>query len=189
MPRRAVFLDRDGVINNHGDYVNTVEDLHLIDGSAAAIRKLNDAGLPVYVITNQGGIAFGYLTEAALETIHVNMLERLAEAGAHVDGIYSCPYHPKGTVPPFDRESSCRKPGIGMFELARDEHDLDLSTSYYVGDMTSDMLAGQRAGCRTILVATGFGGKDGEYEARPVLRAADLAEAVDIILAELDIVA
>jgi D-glycero-D-manno-heptose 1,7-bisphosphate phosphatase len=188
MPRRAVFLDRDGVINNHGDYVNSVAEFELIDGSAAAIRRLNEAGLPVYVITNQGGIAFGYLTEEELAEIHDLMHTLLAAEGAHVDGVYWCPYHPRGTVPPYNRESPDRKPGSGMFARAAADHDLDLAASYYVGDMTGDMLAGQRAGCRTILVATGFGGQDGDYEAEPELRAADLADAVDIILDERDLV-
>jgi len=185
MPRPAVFLDRDGVINNHGDYVNSAADMRLIDGVAPAIRRLNDAGLPVIVATNQGGIAFGYITEDDLHEIHDRMHRLLAAEGAHVDAIYSCPYHPRGKVSPYDRESPLRKPSPGMLEAGRDEHDIDLAASYFVGDMTGDVLAGKRAGCRTVLVATGFGGTDKEYDVSPDLRAADLAEAVEIILREM----
>ncbi|UCF10258.1 MAG: HAD-IIIA family hydrolase [Candidatus Bipolaricaulota bacterium] len=184
MARRAVFLDRDGVINNHGDYINHPDDMLLIDGSAAAIRRLNEAGLPVVVITNQGGIAMGFITEEDLKRIHRRMDDLLAAEDAHVDAIYYCPFHPKGTVPAYRKVSPLRKPGMGMIELARDEHDIDLAASYFVGDMTGDILAGQRAGCRTVLVATGFGGSDGEHEAEPDLRADDLPEAVGLILKE-----
>jgi D-glycero-D-manno-heptose 1,7-bisphosphate phosphatase len=185
--RKAVLLDRDGVINNHGDYVNHPDDMLLIDGAGAAIRRLNEAGLPVLVITNQGGIAMGYISERDLERIHARMIALLDAEGAHVDAIYFCPFHPRATVPAYRRDSDLRKPGIGMIEKARDDHDLDLSASYFVGDMTGDMLAGRRAGCRTVLVSTGFGGRDGEHDVEPDLRVADLAEAVDVILREMRI--
>ena len=178
----AVLLDRDGVISEQTAFVNRPEDLVLIDGAADAIARLNRAGLPVAVITNQGGIAMGYLTEQDLAEIHERMEQLLAEAGAHVDGIYYCPHHSRAPASTYSVDCSCRKPSIGMLERARNELGIDLRKSVLVGDATTDILAGQRAGCSTILVQTGFGGQDGKAEATPDYVVADLAAAVDLIL-------
>ncbi len=180
----AVFLDRDGVISEQTAFVNRPEELVLVDGAAEAIARLNHAGLPVVVITNQGGIAMGYLTEDDLGAIHERMRALLAEGGAHVDGIYYCPHHAQATVPAYSVDCSCRKPSIGMLEQARDDLGIDLNKSVLVGDATTDVLAGSRAGCSTILVKTGFGGKNGKAEATPDAVVADLPAAVDLILAE-----
>ena len=180
----AVFLDRDGVISKQTAFVNRPEELVLVDGAAEAIARLNRACLPVVVITNQGGIAMGYLTEADLGAIHERMRQLLAEGGAHVDGIYYCPHHTQATVPVYSVDCSCRKPGIGMLEQARDELGIDLRKSVLVGDATTDVLAGVRAGCSTILVETGFGGKNGKAQATPDAVAADLPAALDLILGE-----
>ncbi len=192
MNKQAVFLDRDGVIVEQDGYLNRAEDLRLIPGAAAAIARLNAAKVPVIVVTNQGGVAMGHLTIADLEEIHIRMRRELAAHNAHLDAIYYCPHHPEAvastfasaTASEFLRTCPCRKPGIGMLERARDEHGIDLTRSYLVGDATGDILAGRRAGCRTVLVATGFGGKDGLYAVEPDLSAADLSEAVDMIIAE-----
>jgi D-glycero-D-manno-heptose 1,7-bisphosphate phosphatase len=180
----AVFLDRDGVISEQTAFVNRPEELVLVDGAAAAIARLNRAGLPVVVITNQGGIAMGYLTEDDLGAIHARLEELLAEGGAHVDGIYYCPHHAEATVPAYRIDCPCRKPGTGMLEKARDELGIDLSRAVLVGDATTDVLAGHRAGCFTILVETGFGGKNGKADATPDAIVADLPAAVDLILGE-----
>jgi D-glycero-D-manno-heptose 1,7-bisphosphate phosphatase len=184
-PGGAVFLDRDGVISEQTAFVNRPEDLVLINGAAEAIARLNHAGLPVAVITNQGGIAMGYLTEGDLTEIHERMERLLAEVGAHVDGIYYCPHHAQATVPAYSVDCSCRKPNIGMLEQARDDLGIDLRKSVLVGDATTDILAGIRAGCSTILVETGFGGENGKAEATPDAVVADLPAAVDLILSEL----
>jgi len=181
----AVLLDRDGVISEQTAFVNQPEDFVLIEGAAEAIARLNRAEIPVAVITNQGGIAMGYLTEEELGKIHERMRQLLAEGGAHVDGIYYCPHHPEATVPAYSGDCSCRKPNIGMLEKARDELEIDLRKSVLVGDATTDVLAGIRAGCSTILVETGFGGKNGKAEAAPDAVVADLPAAVDLILNEL----
>jgi D,D-heptose 1,7-bisphosphate phosphatase len=180
----AVFLDRDGVISEQTAFVNRPEELVLIDGAAEAIARLNRARLPVVVITNQGGIAMGYLTEDDLGAIHERLKQLLVKDGAHVDGIYYCPHHTQATVPAYSVDCSCRKPNIGMLEKARDELGIDLRKSVLVGDATTDVLAGIRAGCSTILVETGFGGKNGKAEATPDAVAADLPAAVDLILGE-----
>jgi len=177
----AVFLDRDGVINENA-YVNRPEDLVLIPGSAEAIARLNRAGIRVFVVTNQGGVAMGHLTEETLAEIHKHLHELLAEQGAHLDGIDYCPHMSSARVAEYRLDCPARKPGTGMLERARDAHGIDLSESVLVGDATTDLLAGETAGCRTILVRTGFGGKDGKAEVRPTVEAADLAAAVDMIL-------
>jgi D-glycero-D-manno-heptose 1,7-bisphosphate phosphatase len=184
MNKRAVFLDRDGVIVEQEEYLNRAEDLVLIPGAGEAIARLKAASIPVIVVTNQAGVAKGHLTLLDLKEIHARLRHELSACGARLDAIYYCPHHPEATVLEFLRDCPCRKPGVGMFEKARDEHDIDLEASYLVGDATGDILAGARARCRTILVATGFGGSDGRYEVEPDLRVADLSEAVERILAE-----
>jgi len=180
----CVFLDRDGVIVRQVDHLNRAEDLELIPGAGEAIARLNAAGIPVVVVTNQAGVAKGYLTIADLEEIHARLREELEERGARLDAIYYCPHHPQATVTEYLLDCPCRKPGIGMLERARDERGIDPSLSYLVGDSTSDILAGSRAGCRTILVKTGFAGRDGLFEVKPDLVVADLGVAVDMILEE-----
>ena len=182
----AVLLDRDGVISKQTAFVNRPEDLLLIEGAAEAIGRLNRAGLPVAVITNQGGIAMGYLTEKDLSDIHERMEQLLAKAGAHVDGIYYCPHHDRAEDTAYLASCPGRKPGIAMLEQARDELGIDLHKSVVVGDSTTDILAGIRAGCSTILVETGFGGKDGKVAATPDHVVADLGAAVDLILSTLN---
>jgi len=180
----GVFLDRDGVIVRQIDHLNHAEDLELIEGAGEAIAWLNDAGIPVIVVTNQAGIAKGYLTIADLEEIHERLHRELVVFGAHLDALYYCPHHPQAAVTEYLKDCPCRKPGTGMLARARDEHGIDPALSYLVGDSTSDILAGSRAGCRTILVRTGFAGKDGIFEVKPDLVVADLAAAAKTILAE-----
>jgi D-glycero-D-manno-heptose 1,7-bisphosphate phosphatase len=183
--KRAVFLDRDGVIVEQTEgYVNRPEDLVFVPRAAEAIARLNACGLPVVVATNQAGVAKGFLTLATLDAIHDRLREQLAARGARLDAIYACPHVPEATIPEFAHDCDCRKPGTGMLDQAARELGLDLEISYLVGDMTADLLAGKRAGCRTILVKTGFGGSDGRYEVEPDLVAPDLFAAVDLILAE-----
>jgi len=204
--RGAAFLDRDGVINDQTAFVNTPDDFRLIPGSASAIRRLNEAGIPVVVVTNQGGIALGYLTEADLAAIHERMAYLLAEEGAHVDKIYYCPHYPvpgAETTPvegsaarreagfdPSRRSAEAapecpdRKPGIGMLERARDELGIDLRKSVLIGDAPTDILAGNRAGCITILVESGR--IEARIEAAADASEADLEQAVpDFVCADL----
>jgi histidinol-phosphate phosphatase family protein len=182
-PGGAVLLDRDGVISDQTGFVNEPADLRLIDGAAAAIARLNQSGWPIAVITNQGGIAMGYLTEETLQEIHRKLEALLAEGGAHVDAIFYCAHHDKAKLPEYRVDCSCRKPQIGMLEQARDTLKIDLRKSVVVGDATTDILAGIRAGCSTILVETGFGGKDAKTVAEPDAVVADLPAAVELILA------
>lgn len=183
--RAAVFIDRDGVINDQTAFVNAPDDFRLLPGAAAAIRRLNEASLLAVVVTNQGGVAFGYLTEVTLAAIHERMRDLLAADGAHVDAVYYCPHMPEAPVAAYARDCPDRKPGTGMLEKARDALGIDLRRSFLVGDATTDILAGARAGCTTILVQTGLAGQDGKTVASPDHTVADLAAAVDLILVKL----
>ena len=182
----AVLLDRDGVISQQTAFVNEPGDLELIDGAAEAIARLNRAGWPVAIITNQGGIGMGYLSEEMLQTIHERLHLLLDEAGAHVDAIYYCPHMASAKLETYQIDCPCRKPGTGMLEQARDELGIDLSKSVVVGDSSTDILAGISAGCSTILVETGFGGKDGKAAAEPDATVADIGAAVELILSRLE---
>ncbi len=177
-----MLLDRDGVISQQTAFVNKPDDLILIEGAATAIARLNHDGWPVVIITNQGGIAMGHLTEDMLHKIHGRMENLLSEEGAHVDAIFYCAHHEHAKLPQYKTDCQCRKPNIGMLERARDELGIDLTKSVVVGDRTTDILAGIRGGCSTILVETGSAGKDREIVAEPDAVVKDLSAAVDLIL-------
>ncbi|HWA55186.1 MAG TPA: HAD family hydrolase [Solirubrobacterales bacterium] len=163
-PPGAAFLDRDGTINvkaDEGEYVESTDELVLLPGAAAAIRRLNDAGLMAIVITNQRGIALGRMSEEDLAAVHSHLEELLAEeAGARLDAIFHCPH---------DLDScACRKPDIGLFLQATERWPgIDLGHSAMIGDSEKDVLAGERLGMATVLL-----GRD----------APDLAAAVDALL-------
>lgn len=176
-------MDRDGVISMNA-FVNDPADLELIPGSAMAIGRLNRASILVAVVTNQGGIGLGHLTEETLTAIHERLACLLAEESAHVDAIYYCPHMAGARLTEYRVDCPCRKPGTGMLDRARDELGIDLQKSVLVGDSTTDILAGIRAGCRTILVKTGFAGEDGKVVAEPDDVAQDLSAAVELILRE-----
>ncbi|MCL4534273.1 MAG: HAD family hydrolase [Bacteroidetes bacterium] len=157
---RAVFLDRDGTINKpvlHRelgiiDAPFRVEQFELMGGVGRSIHALNEMGLRVVVVTNQAGIAKGKLDEATLGAINDRMRELLAADGARVDGVYWCPHHPEEGAAPYRRQCNCRKPSPGLLRQAAADLDLDLAASYVVGDSYTDILAGQAAGCRTIIL-------------------------------------
>ncbi len=181
--KTAVFLDRDGTINVERDYLYRPEDFCFIDGADAAIRRLNDAGFLVVVVTNQSGVARGYYREEDVEILHRYLSRQLAVIGAHVDGYYYCPHHPESGLPPYVQECDCRKGKPGMLLQAADELEIDLSRSWMIGDKKADVDAGLAAGCRPILVRTGHGETHREkIDRQQVPVCADLGEAVDFIL-------
>jgi D-glycero-D-manno-heptose 1,7-bisphosphate phosphatase len=148
--KRVVFLDRDGVINRQavaGDYVTRWQDFHFLPGAAEAISLLVRAGWSVIVVTNQRCIAKGLLTIPELETIHRKMLHELRKSGAHVEAVYYCPHEKQ---PPC----TCRKPLPGMLLTAAHERQIDLASSWMIGDSEKDVEAGKRAGCRTVLITS-----------------------------------
>ena len=166
MPQVAVFLDRDGVINNNSIQVNRPEDLILYPWAAPAIHKLNTSGFKVFVVTNQGGIELGYITEADLAAIHARMEALLREQNAFIDGIVFCPH--------FYIKCECRKPKPGMILTLAEKYQIQLAQSWMVGDRESDIQAGKAAGCRTV--------KLGKASELADFSCDNLAEAVDIII-------
>ena len=161
--RPAVFLDRDGTINEQMGYVNHLSRFQLLPGVARALRSLNEAGLPVVVVTNQSGLARGYFPESLLEAVHAELHRLLAREGAHLDGLYICPHHPEAREERFRLDCNCRKPRTGLLERAAAELGLDLGRSYMVGDRWSDLRCGAAVGATTVLVLTGYGRGDAAY--------------------------
>ena len=177
----AVFLDRDGTIIELVHHLTNPSDVRLIEGAGAAIARLMAAGWPVVIVTNQSVIGRGKLTEAGLTKVHVEMNRQLAAFGAEIHDIYFCPLAPtikESTV----IENEMRKPGPGMLKRAAAEMQLDLATSWMVGDTVSDMLAGRNAGSRTILVETGYGAKFAHDRECVDHAVRSLLEATEVIL-------
>lgn len=177
----AVFLDRDGTLNEEVDYLSKPEDLVMIPGAAAAVARLNAAGYAVVVVTNQSGIGRGYYGWQDFAAVMSRMGTLLALENAKVDAVYASPHHEKGQGDYAIADHPDRKPNPGMLLRAAEEHGLDLTRSWMVGDKAIDVEAGRRAGCRTALVRTGYG-KDEDASGADLV-CADLAEAVDRILA------
>ena len=167
--RPAIFLDRDGTINEEVSYVWRPEQLKLIPGAAAAVRQLREAGYRIVVITNQPVIARGDCTTAELLRIHDYMEMELSRKGAFIDGIYYCPHHPdkgfEGERPELKLDCDCRKPRAGMVLQAERELNLDLSKSWLIGDRTSDVQTAYNCGVRSVLLRTGIGGHDQRHSA------------------------
>ena len=155
MSRRAVFLDRDGTLVHARHYPSRPEDLVLYEGVGESLSALKAAGFALVLVTNQSGIARGLLTADDLDRMHGRLRRDLATTGAELDGIYACPHHPEGSVVEFAVPCSCRKPKPGMLLQAARDLRLDLSGSWFVGDILDDVEAGNRAGCRTVLVDLG----------------------------------
>jgi D-glycero-D-manno-heptose 1,7-bisphosphate phosphatase len=181
--RRAVFLDRDGTVNEEVSYLDDPDRLRLIPGAAEAIRLLNEAGILAVVISNQAGIGRGYFSAATVEAIHERLAEQLASGDAHLDALYYCPHHPS-------EGCDCRKPKAGMLVRAAREQGIDMGRAFMVGDKVSDLDAGRRVGCRTVLVLTGYGEQARETlnkcNFRPGYVAINLCDAVKWILTEAD---
>jgi len=177
---KAVFLDRDGVINiDAPGWVTRPEDLRLVPGAAEAIVRLRTAGWIPVVITNQSGIGRGVFTEDDLAAVHGRLLELLRERGATLAGIYYCPHAPS-------ENCDCRKPAPGLVTRAAQEQGIDVPASWFVGDKPSDVECGHAAGCRAIAVLSGL---ETEYDAArfpdpPEHVCDDLSAAADFILAQ-----
>lgn len=183
----AVFVDRDGTICEEVGYVNHLDRVQVFSWAAEAIRKLNQAGLPVIVVTNQSGVGRGYFSEDLVKQVHMKIALELAANNARLDAFYYCPHHPTATIEEYRKECRCRKPAAGMLEEAAKRFNLDLKSSYVVGDSYRDVQLGHEAGARSILVMTGYG--RGEYEHHrkswprlPDMIAENLLEAVGKIL-------
>ena len=182
----AAFLDRDGTIVQDGGYACDYRRIRVYPFSGVSIRRLNDVGIPVVVVTNQSAVARGICTAEQVEAVNHWIHSRLIDEGARIDAFYWCPFHPEGSVPAYAKSSRMRKPAPGMLKLAAREMDLDLGKSVMIGDKLSDVAAGEAAGCRTILVRTGYGESESkrfeEDGIHPRHVAGDLQEAVSLWL-------
>jgi D-glycero-D-manno-heptose 1,7-bisphosphate phosphatase len=186
--RAAVLIDRDGCLTEEVGYVNHVSRIRLLPRTADAIRRLNGAGVPAVMVTNQAGIARGYFTEALLHAVNAEMVRQLAAAGARLDGLYVCPHHPTEGEPPYRMVCDCRKPRPGLLQRAARDLRLDLAGSVMVGDKISDVAVGQSVGAAGVLVLTGYGRGEWEHQraqwtSKPDHVAEDLLDAVDWALA------
>ncbi len=183
MTNRALFLDRDGTLVLPRHYPTRPEQLVLYADLGAPLAQLQAAGWRIIVITNQAGLAHGYFDEAALAQMHTHLATQLLQVGVHLDAIYHCPHHPAGRIPALAIECACRKPQPGLLLQAAADHMLDLERSWFVGDILHDVEAGNRAGCRTVLVNNGGETEwvTGPYRT-PDFVAADTVAALHIIL-------
>jgi mannose-1-phosphate guanylyltransferase/phosphomannomutase len=186
-PRKAIFLDRDGVINREVGDLRRPEQFELLPGVAEAVGRINRSGFLAIVVTNQPGIAKGFYTAETLDEIHRKMDSLLGAAGAYVDGLYYCPHHPErgfpGEVPELKIDCECRKPKPLMLQLAARDLNVDMAGSYMIGDRYTDVMAGKRAAVGTVLLRTGAGGSDKALFEIEADRTFDsLSEAVDAII-------
>lgn len=185
-PRTAVFFDRDGTLNLEVNHLRDPNQLILLDGVSEAIRRINRSGMVAVGITNQPVLARGEINSEGLKKIHARLDSILGNDGAYLDRIYVCPHHPDkgflGEISELKIKCRCRKPEAGLFDLAVQELNISRRDSWMVGDTTSDILAGKRSGLRTILVKTGYAGRDFKHNIDPDFVASNLADAVDWIL-------
>ena len=152
---RAIFFDRDGVLNEEVGYLWEVERFKWIDGAREAIKFCNECGFVTVVVTNQSGIARGMYTSREVENLHAFMQRSLSEVGAHIDAFYYCPHHPEGSVAEFSIVCDCRKPKPGLIQKACSELDIDPAQSILFGDSKRDLDAAQAAGLRAGIFFTG----------------------------------
>lgn len=187
-PKMAIFIDRDGTINQEVNHLSSQDQFELLDGVGEAICQINAAGILAVIVTNQPVIARGELEESELKVIHNKMDTLLGSQGAYIDRLYYCPHHTdrgfEGEVEALKFDCDCRKPKIGLFTQAKKDLNIVLEKSWVVGDSTRDILAAQNAGMKSILVETGHAGKDCSFEVNPDFIAKDLNEAVKLILKE-----
>lgn len=184
--QKAIFLDRDGTINEYVGFLRKINEFKLLSGVSKAIAKINESSYLAIVATNQPVIARGEVTFVQLEEIHKKMETELGKDGAYLDDILYCPHHPhkgyENEVPELKIDCDCRKPKIGMLERAAEKYNIDLGKSWYIGDTTTDIQTGKNAEMKTILVQTGEAGTDGKFDAKPDFIAEDLLSAVRHLL-------
>ncbi len=187
--KKAVFLDRDGTLIRHREYLTKISDLQLFDQTWEAVRLLNQNRIPGIVVTNQSAVARGLLSEPGLTAIHSEIQARLQLRGAALDAFYYCPHHPTTGNDPYRTTCSCRKPQPGLILRAANELGLSPLLSFMVGDSGTDIEAGRRAGCRTVLIADPDCGREitlpGGDTPHPDFEATDILHAVQWIIGEM----
>ena len=185
--RPAIFLDRDGTVNEEVGYINHVERLRLLPRTAEAIRRINASEFLAVIVTNQAGVARGYFKEQMIRDVHQRLVELLAEQDAQLDGIYYCPHHPSVGEPPYRRDCDCRKPRPGLVLAAAAELGIDIDRSFMVGDKYSDVEFAHTLSIPGVLVRTGYGAGEIEqwsegWTRQPDHVAEDLLAAIQWIL-------
>ncbi len=181
---KAVFLDRDGTLIKQVELMHQIEDLEVLPGVPEAVAKLNQLGFLTAIVTNQPVIARGVATPEDIEKVHAELIARIAVQGGKIDATYFCPHHPEATLEQYRSRCNCRKPEPGMILSGLKDLNVDPNKSFMIGDAIIDVVAGQKAGLKTILVKSGPGhtGLDKKYpDIHPDWEAANLTEAVDII--------
>ena len=189
MKRPAVFLDRDGTINEQMGYINHISRFVFLPGAVEAIGILNRNRYLVIVVSNQSGVARGYFPLALVDEVHEHMKMVLKKSGVDIDGLFFCPHHPEGKVAQYSISCDCRKPKTGLIQKACEAFDIDMPNSYVIGDRISDIELAHRSDLKGILVTTGYGLGDVTYllpnaTYKPVHIAADLFQAVRWIIME-----
>jgi D-glycero-D-manno-heptose 1,7-bisphosphate phosphatase len=187
MKQRAVFLDRDGTVNEEMGYINHPDRFILLPRVPEAIKLLKEHGFKVILITNQAGVARGYFPESLIKEIHQNLQDTLKKHGTSLDAIYYCPHHPQANVVAYRKDCPCRKPKPGLVYKAQADFDIDLTQSYVVGDRFKDIELAYNVGAKGILVLTGYGKGELKYIApnhpfKPHFIAVDLYEAAKWIV-------
>ncbi|MDP9382427.1 MAG: HAD family hydrolase [Chloroflexota bacterium] len=192
MSQPALFLDRDGTLIHTRHYPTRPDELVLYEGLGPELRALQGHGFLLALITNQSGLARGLFTDADLKLMHEHLAAELDRLGVKLHGVYHCPHHPEGVVAELAVQCSCRKPEPGMLLQAADELDIELERSWFVGDILDDVEAGNRAGCRTVLVDLGTESPPAtpirrpHYVARDTLHALRLIRAVESRATDVD---
>ena len=187
MKRPAVFIDRDGTVNEQMGYINHISRFVLLPGADKAIRLLNSHQYLAIIVSNQSGVARGYYPIELVDEVHAHMEALMKKEDAFIDGIIFCPHSKKGNVPEYSIECDCRKPKTGLIEKAKRTFEIDMDNSYVIGDRYSDIELALRLDVKGILVTTGYGQGDLEYvfprlSFRPAHIAKDLLHAVEWIL-------
>lgn len=172
----AVFLDRDGVLTKEKSYICSMTELEIFSYAGKCIQQMKEKGYYTIVITNQSGIARGLFSEAELREMH-----QYLQSKTGVDAIYYCPHHPKGNIKKYRKACNCRKPQIGMFAQACIDFRINMERSFMVGDRASDIMAGQNAGVKTVLLESGYGTVRLETDVQPDYVLRDLRDVVKIL--------
>ena len=190
MTKGAVFLDRDGTINEEMGYINHPDRFVIFPFVAESIKIFNRLELLVIVVTNQSGVARGYFTESLVKQLHQKLLTEMSGQGAQIDGIYYCPHHPDEGNDQYRRDCQCRKPKPGMILKAIEEYNLDLKRSFMIGDRYKDIVFAKKLKIKSGLVLTGYGRGEytyqkNEWSYRPDLIGENLLEIAQLIESEI----
>lgn len=183
---RAVFLDRDGTINEEMGYINHLSRFKIFDFAFEAVQKLNKCGFKVFILTNQSGLARGYFDEQLLDEVHDKMLSKFQEKEARIEKIYYCPHHKDGIVEKYKTDCDCRKPKPGLLNRANKEFRIDITKSYMIGDRYKDVEFGFANELKTIMLLTGYGLGEYTYQQKQWSRQPDficknILEAAELI--------